>query len=174
LAWGEGGHVNHDDVRVLLEYNYWANRRVLEATADVEPERFTAPARLSHGSLRGALVHTLGAEVVWRLRCQQGISPHAMLSEDELPTLDALHWRWEDEEHAMRMYLASLTDDLLLQPVKYTTTQGVPFVTILWHALAHVVNHGTQFRGEAAVALTEYGHSPGNLDLIAFLRESGR
>jgi uncharacterized damage-inducible protein DinB len=166
--------VNRDDVLTLFEYNYWANRRVLGAASAATPKEFAAPARLSHGSLRGALVHTLGAEVVWRLRCQQGISPRAMLSEDELPTLDLLRRRWKDEEHAMRTYLASLTDDLLLQPLKYTTTQGVPFVTILWHALAHVVNHGTQFRGEAAVALTEYGHSPGNLDLIAFLRESGR
>jgi hypothetical protein len=31
----------------------------------------------------------------------------------------------------------------------------------------------TQFRAEAAVALTEYGHSPGGLDLLLFLREGG-
>jgi uncharacterized damage-inducible protein DinB len=37
--------------------------------------------------------------------------------------------------------------------------------------LAHVVNHGTQSRSEAAVLLTEYGQSPGDLDLILFLRE---
>ena len=53
----------------------------------------------------------------------------------------------------------------------YKTTQGVPFENVLWHLLVHVVNHGTQFRGEAAVALTEYGQSPGDLDLLAFLRE---
>jgi uncharacterized damage-inducible protein DinB len=166
--------VNRDDVLTLYEYNYWANHRVLGAASGVTLQEFAAPARLSHGSLRGALVHTLGAEVVWRLRCQQGISPRTMLSQDELPTLDAIRRRWEDEERAMRTYVASLTDRLLLQPVRYANTQGVRFETILWHALAHVVNHGTQFRGEAAVALTEYGHSPGDLDLIAFLREPAR
>jgi uncharacterized damage-inducible protein DinB len=164
--------MNTDDVLTLFEYNYWANRRVLSAAAKVRPEEFAAPARLSHGSLRGALVHTLGAEVVWRLRCQEGVSPPGMLSEDELPTLDALEQRWAREENAMRSYLASLADDLLVQTVQYRNTQGILFETVLWHALAHVVNHGTQFRGEAAIALTGYGHSPGDLDMIAYFRES--
>jgi uncharacterized damage-inducible protein DinB len=164
--------MNKNDILTLFEYNYWASRRVLSAAARARPEEFVAPARLSHGSLRGALVHTLGAEVVWRLRCQEGCSPPAMLSEDELPTLDALQTRWEREEKAMRSYLASLTDDLLVQTVKYRNTQGVRFESVLWHALAHVVNHGTQFRGEAAIALTGYGCSPGDLDMIAFFRET--
>jgi uncharacterized damage-inducible protein DinB len=164
--------MNKDDILTLFEYNYWANRRVLSAAARVEPEQFTAPAGLSHGSLRGALVHTLGAEVVWRLRCQEGISPSAMLAEDEFSTVDALRSRWEQEEGAMRSYLASLTDQFLVQTVKYRNTRGIWFESLLWHALAHVVNHGTQFRGEAGIALTEYGHSPGDLDLIAFFRET--
>jgi uncharacterized damage-inducible protein DinB len=163
--------MNQRDVLILFEYNYWANGRVLRAAEKVRPEEYVAPARLSHGSLRGALVHTLGAEVVWRVRCQEGVSHTALLSETDLPTLDALRERWQREERAMRSYLASVTDDLLAHTVKYKNLQGAPFETVLWQILAHVVNHGTQFRGEAAVALTEYGCSPGNLDLIAFLRE---
>ena len=52
----------------------------------------------------------------------------------------------------------------------YTNTTGRAFADPLFEMMAHVVNHGTQFRGEAAVGLTALGHSPGNLDLMAFLR----
>jgi len=163
--------MNKDDIATLFEYNYWATTRVLNGAAQVTPEQYVASVPLSHGSLRGALVHTLGTEVVWRLRCQEGISPTAMLAEAELPTLDAIRIRWQAEELAMRSYLASLTDEAINQTVQYKTTKGVPFRNILWHLLVHVVNHGTQFRAEAAIALTIFGHSPGDLDMLMFFRE---
>jgi uncharacterized damage-inducible protein DinB len=159
------------DIVRLYDYNYWANDRILRATENVSPELFTAPFNLSHGSLRRTLVHALGAEALWRLRCQEGISPSALLSESEVPTLESIRARWKDEERAMRSFLASLTDDALDGRVQYRSTKGVPFENVLWHLLVHVVNHGTQTRAEAGVALTEYGHSPGDIDLLAFLRE---
>ena len=39
----------------------------------------------------------------------------------------------------------------------------------LWQMLAHVVNHGTQHRSEAAVLLTAAGHSPGDLDMVDYI-----
>jgi uncharacterized damage-inducible protein DinB len=163
--------MNKNDLLTLFDYNYWANARVLNAAAKLTPDQFTAPAGLSHGSVRGALVHILGAEIVWRLRCAEGVSLSALPAENAIPTVEVLRGRWLDEEQKMRAYLNSLPDEALDQTVQYKTTKGVPHENVLWNLLAHVVNHGTQFRGEAGVALTAYGQSPGDLDLLLYFRE---
>ena len=163
--------MNKADILTLFDYNTWANARVLNAAANLTPDQFTAPAGLSHGSVRGTLVHTLGAEMVWRWRCAEGISVAALPSESDFPTIDVLRERWRDEEHKMRAYLNSLTDEVLNQVMQYKTTKGVPYENVLWHLLVHVVNHGTQFRAEAGIALTACGHSPGDLDLLLYFRE---
>jgi uncharacterized damage-inducible protein DinB len=159
------------DILTLYDYNYWANARVLQAAARLTPDQFTAPAGLSHGSARGALAHILGAEMVWRLRCAEGHSPSALPDEKDFPTVDVLRERWRDEERLMRAYLNSLSDEALNQAAHYKTTKGAPFQNVLWNLLVHVVNHGTQFRAEAGIALTAYGQSPGDVDLLLYLRE---
>ena len=163
--------MNKNDILTLFNYNYWANARVLNAAARLTPDQFTAPAGLSHGSLRGALVHILGAETVWRLRCAEGISRSALPDDNHFSTVEVLRERWLDDEQKMRAYLNSLSDEALNQTVQYRTTKGVPFENVLWNLLAHVVNHGTQFRAEAGIALTAYGQSPGDLDLLLYFRE---
>ncbi len=161
------------DILPLFEYNYWANGRVFQAAMEIDQTQFTAPTEQSHGSLRGTLVHLLSAEWVWRMRCQEGISPPAMLAEDQFVTAEAVQQHAQAEEEAMRRFLDSLDDAALNQPVHYTTTKGQPYDTILWHIFVHIVNHGTQIRSEAAVLLSALGHSPGDLDFIAYIRAHG-
>ena len=159
------------ELLLMVDYNYWANDSVLRAAEKVSPEQWKAPAGLSHGSLQGALVHILGAEVTWRKRCQEGVSPGSMPAVDEFPTLAVLEQRWEAEEQAMRAFVGGLDEDGCSRKIQYVNTKSVAYTTPLWQILLHVVNHGTQFRSEAAVVLTNYGHSPGDLDLIAYIRE---
>lgn len=161
-----------EDISILFDYNWWANDLLLDAAGQVDLVWFVAPAPISHGSPRGTLIHVLSAEWVWRQRCQEGISPPSLLAEDQFPDLPSLRSFWEQEMRAMGDYLAGLDENDLNRPVRYTNTQGRKFETILWQILVHVVNHGTQFRSEAAVVLTQLGHSPGDLDFIAFLRQS--
>lgn len=160
-----------EEINLLFEYNYWANARVLAAAERAGPEVFLAPGALSHGGLRATLVHLLSAEWIWRQRFQEGVSPKAMLSERDFPTVDALRSRWEEEGRAMRAYLGSLGDEDLDRVMRYHDRQGTPFAQPLWQLLLHVVNHGTQTRGEAAVLLTQQGYSPGELDFRLFLSE---
>jgi uncharacterized damage-inducible protein DinB len=64
----------------------------------------------------------------------------------------------------LRAYLASLDDDALDRELRYTRSGGQTLTKPLWQTLVHVVNHGTQHRSEAAMLLTMYGASPGDLD----------
>lgn len=164
--------MTRDDLILLFDYNYWANRRILDASAYLSESQFTADIPgLSMGNLRATLVHTLAAEHIWRLRCMEGASPTSLLTVTDLPTLTGLEALWVAEEQAMREGLTRLTDDAAAATLSYRTTDGRPMTQTVWRILAHVVNHGTQHRAEAAVALTAFGHSPGDVDLILYLRQ---
>lgn len=163
--------MNIENIRLLYDYNYWATHRLLRAAAGLTLEEITTPEPFPSGSLRGTLVHMLGAEWIWRSRWQ-GASPLAMLDERVFDALESIVTRWTAEEEAMRAFLRSLRDEDLRRPVSYLNTRGVPQpIMPLWQLMTHLVNHGTQHRSEAAAILTGMGRSPGDLDLILFLRE---
>lgn len=164
--------MNSEAIRLLLDYNDWANARILAAAEGLSEAQYNAVMPgLSHGSVRATLVHALGAEEVWRQRCLEGVSPARLLSEADLPIFADLRARWAVGRQAMRDGLARLSDEALAAPLEYRTTRGTSMRDIRWHLLAHLVNHGTQHRAEAAVVLTAFGHSPGDVDLIIYLRE---
>jgi len=159
-----------EEFLTLFDYNFWANEKILAAAGQISQHEFKAPAGLSHDSICGAMAHVLAAEMVWRQRCQLGYSPTSLLTGDDIDDLESLRARWEPEMAAWQPYLAQLTESDLQAQVQYRTTSGQVKYDPCWQLLLHVVNHGTQFRSEAAVALSRIGHSPGNLDLIAYLR----
>ena len=161
------------ELRTLYEYNAAANDRVLDAARRVDPGRLREAAPVSHGSLFGALAHVFAAEWVWRMRCEEGVSPAALPTADEFPSLQALDERLRAEDGAWLALVGRSSDADLDRPVRYTNTRGTPFETPFWQIALHVLNHGTQFRAEAAALLTQRGASPGDLDLIAYLRSRG-
>ena len=161
--------MNKQDILLIYEYNYWANNRILDASATVLQEQFVATASFPYGGLRGTLVHILDSEWSWRALFQKR-ELASELQEIEFASLAALQTRFQAEESAMRAYLAGLSDDMESH-LLYTTDSGVERDRILWHCLLHVVNHGTQHRSEAAALLTDFGHSPGDLDFTVFLND---
>jgi uncharacterized damage-inducible protein DinB len=162
--------MNIQDILLIYEYNYWANKRILAASVNVTREQFIAPASFPYGGLHGTLLHTLDTEWGWRALFQKIDTASDLLPAD-YPTLASIEARWQEEETAMRAYLASLRDEDMESHLRYTIDGGIQRDRILWHALLHVVNHGTQHRSEAAVLLTDYDHSPGDLDFTVFLNE---
>ena len=160
--------MNKQDIKLLYQYNQWANAKILNTASNVTGEQFLAPASFPHGGLRGTLVHTLFAEWIWRHRWE-GTSPVVRLKPDDFPTFESLRSRWADEEKLLIGFVDKLTDKRLNSHFFYTSTDGTPYERILWQTMLHLVNHGTQHRSEAAALLTDFGHSPGDIDLIYFI-----
>ncbi len=125
----------------------------------------STPSNSSHlrrcrGRLRGTLVHLLWSEINWLARWA-GRPTLPRFAEDDFPAVADLRAGWSASKEALRAFLAILDDAQL----HYTRTNGEPRSRIFWQLLVHIVNHGTQHHTEAAILLTQYGASPGDIDL---------
>jgi uncharacterized damage-inducible protein DinB len=156
-------------VELLYDYSEWATARILAQAAHLSHAQWTQASQPGYGSLRATLLHTLDTEWSWRMLCQFGQLTPA-LEEADFPTVEALAERWAQDRAEMRAYLASLTDTDLQDVIRYSV-EGVPRERVLWPVMLHISNHSTQHRSEAAALLTGFGHSPGDLDLMDFIRE---
>jgi uncharacterized damage-inducible protein DinB len=173
--------MNADRFRLLYEYNSWANCRVVDQAAEVpEADYFAASEGLSFGSLHATLVHILQGELVWLARWLGTKPPESLkdariadsVARTEVQTLARLRELWDAERAKQASFLASLTDEMLSATLAYEDQYGNPYSQPLWQQMTHLLNHGTQFRAEAAVRLTQLGRSPGDLDLIGWLRRN--
>jgi len=163
--------VNKQDILLLYQYNQWTDKKILDAAAKVTPEQFLASASFPHGGLRSTLVHALFAGWIWRQRWE-GTSPTNPFKPEDFPTFESLRSRWTEEGNLLMAFVEKVTEERLNNKVSYKDTKGQPHEEILWQVMAHVINHGTQHKTEAAAMLTDYGQSPGDIDMILFLRET--
>ena len=151
----------------LFEYHHWAWGRILDTASELTDDEYTRP--FGFGNVRSALVHALFAETLWLARCTH--LPVRPLSESDLPTLKDLRMREREHREQFGIFLTQLPGGNF-GTVHYRTARGENFDHPIELVLAQIVNHTTQHRSEAATALTELGHSPGDLDLVLYLRGS--
>ena len=152
------------DVRYLFEYDRWATRRVLGVIDGLPEAVWGATGVIGDRGLGAILVHQLGAHQRWRLGLA-GSEEAPRPEREPLPSPADLAGAWATEWDALQAWLSTLTDPWLQE-----RDENVPY----WRMLAHVVNHGTQHRAEAATILTAAGRSPGDLDMIYFAEELAR
>ncbi|MGH7889332.1 MAG: DinB family protein, partial [Thermodesulfobacteriota bacterium] len=65
-------------IQELYNYNAWANGQTFEAAAKLTSEQLHKDLGSSYRSVKGTLVHIVGAEWIW-LRRWLGTSPKALL-----------------------------------------------------------------------------------------------
>jgi uncharacterized damage-inducible protein DinB len=97
--------VNIEELQFLYTYNYWARDRILENVAKLSPEQFDQLNNYGHGSIRNTLVHILSAEWLWRVRCQEHISPDHFLASPDFPTPHSIAQAWTQEQEKLESHL---------------------------------------------------------------------
>ena len=171
-----------DEIKLLSDYNDWADLRLLAACARVSPEQYAAPDSYGRGGLRATMVHIL--DNLWQQRITlQGYYQEPLadetaydateLHEDAFPTFAGLRERWMIEQQEMRAYLDTLTEETLNSTIRYVIP-GAIRERVVWHILLDLTLHATQHRSEAAALLTGYSQSPGDFDFIMFQNERAK
>jgi uncharacterized damage-inducible protein DinB len=171
--------VKIDEIKLLCDYNNWADARILEACARVSAEQYVAPASYGRGGLRALMVHI--TDNIWQQRItlqghyQKPLADEAAydateLHEDSFLTFAALQQRWLMEQQELQAYLDTLTEETLNSVIHYVIP-GAVRERVVWHVLLDLILHATQHRSEAAMLLTDYGQSPGDFDFIMFMNE---
>jgi len=154
----------------LFEYNQWANVRVLDQAEKVTDAQWTAEPDPEGRSLQEILAHYVRTERVWRL-----LSAHGMIRDGDLPdieelgTVEALREFSEAEAELMQVLLQDWSDDSFDEEVMVTRWDGKTYPIVRWQMLQHLLLHSMQHRSEAALLLTEFGHSAGDIDFLFFI-----
>jgi uncharacterized damage-inducible protein DinB len=163
-----------EDVALLVDYNYWARDRLLEAVSALTPEQFTRDLGSSFGSVRGTIAHICDAESIW-LRRWRGEQPTGFQNADRLPDVAAARREWTELERGVRAVSQELGAVGVERTMEYRDMRGAARSDVFWQMVQHVVNHGSYHRGQVTTMLRQLGSAPPKyMDLIVYYREKSR
>ncbi len=144
----------------LLNYELWANQRIIEALEklDSPPSRAVA-----------VMGHILSAQQVWLGRVIHE-STFVSIWEDT-----PVSWMSETAERQHRKlvtYLSTLSETDLLQPVDYVSSEGVSYNSTLLDILTHMSHHAAYHRGQVVQLIRPMVAEAPITDFIIWTRES--
>jgi uncharacterized damage-inducible protein DinB len=143
----------------LLNYELWANQRIISAleTLDNPPARAVA-----------VMGHILSAQHVWLGR---------VLNETTFVSIwedTPVAWMSETAERQHRKivsYLNALSETDLTQSIDYATSQQEPYQSTLIDILTHMSHHAAYHRGQIVQLIRPMMTEPPITDFIVWTRE---
>jgi uncharacterized damage-inducible protein DinB len=163
--------VTLNELRLLLDYHYWARDRIVASVGQLTPEQYTRDLGSSFKSVRDTLVHVYSADWIWRARWE-GQSPRTPIDPLAFPDVASLVEAWAQLEARYYSLLDAMDPADIERVMSYTLLSGQQYSGVFWQMLQHVVNHGSYHRGQLTTMLRQLGaEPPKSMDLIAFYRE---
>ncbi len=172
--------MNKDDIRLLYEYDRWANNRVLQAVSALSDEQFTRDLGGSFRSVRDTVVHIISGEWGWLAYWKEPTPDAAFVADlrkrrealfhsEAFPNAAAVQRKWAEVEKEQAKFVNGVTNESLGKILPFRTTQAS-----LAHLMQHLANHSTYHRGQVALMMRQLGAKPVATDFHVFLLEARR
>jgi len=142
----------------MFEYDFWANKRVIEVITkdnviDTKSELLFS--------------HILNSQQIWYSRIMgnpKGQTPWDIIPYQSFPEIAQLineHWKALLKEKDAKS---------LRNTIEYKNTSGEKFSNTLEEILTHIINHSTYHRAQISAHLKSSGKNPPITDYIAYAR----
>lgn len=166
-----------DDLRLLYEYDMWANNRILRATSALTPEQFTRNLGGGFRSVRDTLVHIVASEWGW-VRYWKESSPgpevlpdlwtkcDVLFNSGAFPDVAAVQLKWKEVQQERAEFTNCLTVEILARVFPVDSTQ-ISLARLMYHLL----NHSSYHRGQIALMLGQLRIKPPVTDFHEFLAD---
>ena len=166
-----------EDIRLLYEYDRWANKRVLQSATALSPEQFTRDLGGSFRSVRDTIVHIIAGEWIWLQYWSEPFPSSSFLTDlkarrevlfnpETFADIAAVQRKWAEVEKEQIEFVNGVTDDFLGKLVPFRKTQ-----VRLAHLMQHLANHSTYHRGQVSLMLWQLRMEPVATDFHVFLVE---
>ncbi len=116
-----------------------------------------------------ATMHAMGAERIWTER-MLGRPTLPFPKAADYPDLDAIRNGWKPIADALRDFALGCSEADLARVFSFRRLNGDQYTGMVAECILQVINHGTQHGAEIAQMLTEIGRSPGEIDLLRYIR----
>lgn len=133
----------------MFRYKQWADRRTLDAVAQIDDSLF--PAAMAFA--RQQLNHMVRVEELFKARLLGEPPPHSSTNTDEVPSLEELDRRLSASNQWLDDYVKTLDNADRNHSLHFQFVDGQRGTMSREEILFHLVNHGTYHRGAIGHAL---------------------
>lgn len=141
----------------LYNYNYWSNKRVLEA---IQKQN------VNDTKILQLMGHVLAAQYLWLHRIKGLPAPDVKLWGEY--SIDRLREMAEDVGKQWIEFVEST--DNFDRELTYRNYTNDPYTNNVENIMIHLVNHSSYHRGQVAMLLRQKGFEPINTDFITYDR----
>jgi uncharacterized damage-inducible protein DinB len=153
-----------------LQYNAWADSKVVEILSNLDEKLFDQPVKSSFPSVRKTICHVWDSAFIWLTRIKGG-QVSGWPSENFKGTNQEMIASFAATSKELADLIATKDRAFLDSQIHYKNMKGIEFTQPVEDILFHVVNHNTYHRGQLITIFRELGiETLPNQDLIAYMR----